>query len=146
MILNPSTSRYAWRVPHPVWSLSQADANRARICEARGYCGPFLNTDYYDAYPDPLWHGMGECLFCCSTVLVAAEELKRRLRGEAIAGVQVPRRPPEREGPAGGEGQEGSDSGRRALTASSRSSASNGLARKESEPLGSESRAARGSA
>lgn len=80
MIPNPFSSRYSWRIPHPVRSLSLADRYRARVCEVRGYCGPFLNTDYYDAYPDPLWHGMGDCLFCCSTLLVAQEDRKRLLR------------------------------------------------------------------
>ena len=46
-------------------------------CEVRGYCGPFINQEFYNSFPDPMWHGYGECVVCCSTCIVAQEALKR---------------------------------------------------------------------
>ena len=64
------------RIPHPVTSYLQAQRNRREICDRRGYCGPFINCGVYDAYPDPIWHGCGECVHCCGTRRVADEEAK----------------------------------------------------------------------
>jgi hypothetical protein len=47
-------------------------------CSVRGYCGPFINEEFYNSFPDPLWHGYGECVVCCSTCLIAREEAKRQ--------------------------------------------------------------------
>lgn len=41
------------------------------VCLQRGFCGPFINQGVYDAFPDPRWHGMGECVHCHSTVKVS---------------------------------------------------------------------------
>ncbi|HEX6924561.1 MAG TPA: hypothetical protein VF167_04000 [Longimicrobiaceae bacterium] len=67
------------RERHPVRGLHQALENYGRICEARGYCGPFINEEFYNAFPDPMWRGCGECVVCGSTCLVAHEEEKRRI-------------------------------------------------------------------
>ena len=48
------------KVPHPIQDQRVADRNRRAICEARGYCGPFINQSYYEQFPDPLWRGTGE--------------------------------------------------------------------------------------
>lgn len=76
------------RTPHPVADLATAMENRRRICDRRGYCGPFLNAAFYAAYPDPLWCGMAECVHCRSTVSVEHERGKER---EALAA--APRAP-----------------------------------------------------
>jgi len=47
-------------------------------CTVRGYHGPFVNTDFYNAFPDPFWHGFGDCVVCHSTCRVLAEEVKRQ--------------------------------------------------------------------
>lgn len=73
---------HAIRQPHPVQDHHQAMENFRLICGVRGYCGPFINEAFYNAFPDPLWHGYGECVVCCSTCLVDQEEQKR-LRAEA---------------------------------------------------------------
>jgi hypothetical protein len=65
--------------------------NYQRLCGARGYCGPFINEEFYNAFPDPLWHGYGECALCCSTCLVAHEEMKRQRAEQARSTVAVPR-------------------------------------------------------
>jgi hypothetical protein len=50
------------------------DADRSGSpCEARGHCGPFVNEAYYNAFPEPLWHGMGDCVQCGTTRIVADE-------------------------------------------------------------------------
>lgn len=67
------------RVPHPVTSYQQAQLNRREICEPRGYCGPFINCEVYDTFPDPVWHGCAECVHCCGTRNVAEEEAKQQL-------------------------------------------------------------------
>jgi hypothetical protein len=53
--------------------LPARNAVGARACERRGYCGPFLNEAYYDAFPEPLWHGMGDCAQCGTTRKVGRE-------------------------------------------------------------------------
>ena len=67
----------SFRTPHPVGDLDTAKQNRRLVCDARGYCGPFLNLEFYDAFPDPLWHGMGECVLCRNTAHAATENAKR---------------------------------------------------------------------
>jgi hypothetical protein len=49
---------------------------RVPVCESRGYCGPFANEALYDAFPEPMWHGMGDCLECGTTCHVAGERKK----------------------------------------------------------------------
>lgn len=93
--IDPPVALYR-RTPHPVSSAVEALENHQRICAVRGYCGPFLNTEFYNAFPDPFWHGYGECLVCRSTCLVAVEEeRRRRLEGgedsSAPAGSSHPR-------------------------------------------------------
>ena len=39
-----------------------------RPCSHMNHAGPLLRTDEYDAMPDPLWWGQGECARCGSTV------------------------------------------------------------------------------
>lgn len=52
--------------------------NRRLVCDRREYCGPFLNRAFYNAFPDPLWKGMAECVLCRSTVHVETEQSKRQ--------------------------------------------------------------------
>ena len=66
------------RQRHPIQDHRQAMENYRMQCGVRGYCGPFINEEFYNAFPDPLWHGYGECAVCCNTSLVAREELKRQ--------------------------------------------------------------------
>ncbi|HEX2091859.1 MAG TPA: hypothetical protein VHG28_05620 [Longimicrobiaceae bacterium] len=56
------------RTPHPVKDVETARRNRQRICESRGFCGPFLNQDFYAAFPG--WDGFGDCIHCGSTRFV----------------------------------------------------------------------------
>lgn len=77
------------RVPHPVASYAEAQRNRQEICDRRGYCGPFINMAVYDAFPDPVWHGCGECVNCCGTRKIAEEEGKRA-RAMAASGAPIP--------------------------------------------------------
>lgn len=74
-------SMLATRATHPVTERETAAQNGLLLCRPRGYCGPFINQDYYDAFPDPLWNGKGDCLLCGSTCDVAAQEA---LRDEAL--------------------------------------------------------------
>ena len=67
------------KLPHPIQDQEVADHNRRTVCEFRGYCGPFINQSYYNQFPDPVWQGTGECIFCCNTCNVAAEEEKQRI-------------------------------------------------------------------
>jgi hypothetical protein len=53
------------RTPHPVQDIETARRNRQRICDTRGFCGPFLNQSYYAAFPG--WDGFGDCVHCGST-------------------------------------------------------------------------------
>lgn len=70
------------RVPVPVVDPGVAQENRRLVCDARGYCGPFVNQDFYDRFCDELWHGMAECAQCGNTVRPRSEETKRlRLDG-----------------------------------------------------------------
>lgn len=64
--------------------------NHRNQCGVRGYCGPFINEDFYNAFPDPFWHGYGECAVCCGTCLVAREELKRQIAEGADKSVPNP--------------------------------------------------------
>lgn len=43
------------------------------LCDLRGHCGPFVNEGYYNAFPEPFWHGMGDCLHCGTTRMVESE-------------------------------------------------------------------------
>jgi hypothetical protein len=52
---------------------AQFGPRRTPECEVRGYCGPFVNEALYDAFPEPLWHGMGDCLECGTTCHVPRE-------------------------------------------------------------------------
>ena len=51
-------------IPQQYLRLPNAGLGPARTarCEARGYCGPFANEALYDAFPEAMWHGMGDCL------------------------------------------------------------------------------------
>jgi hypothetical protein len=66
------------RKPHPIRDYRLAVENHRTICGVRGYCGPFLNEEFYNAFPDPTWEGYGECVVCCSTCLIREEERKKR--------------------------------------------------------------------
>ena len=57
-------------------------SRRSTRCELRGYCGPFANEEYYDAFPEPMWHGMGDCLECGTTCHVSQE---RQREGSSAA-------------------------------------------------------------
>lgn len=48
------------------------------VCGERGYCGPFVNEAYYAAFPEPLWHGMADCVECGTTCKVAPHLRKQR--------------------------------------------------------------------
>jgi hypothetical protein len=74
------------REPHPVQELALAKRNYARICGPRGFCGPFINEGYYDSFPDEIWHGIGDCVWCANSCSVAAEVEKRELRERSRAG------------------------------------------------------------
>jgi hypothetical protein len=49
----------------------------SHVCEARGHCGPFVNQAFYDAFPETLWHGMGDCVNCGTTRKVEREYRKQ---------------------------------------------------------------------
>ena len=66
------------KAPHPIQDQHTADLNRRTICETRGYCGPFINQEYYDNFPGGLWRGTGECVLCCNTCNTALELEKMR--------------------------------------------------------------------
>ena len=55
-------SRQPLRLPS-----AEIGARRTSQCESRGYCGPFANEALYNAFPEPIWHGMGDCLECGTT-------------------------------------------------------------------------------
>jgi hypothetical protein len=74
MALNCSIAK----LPHPIADQKIADRNREAICEVRGYCGPFINLAYYRGFPDPAWHGVGECIVCCNTCNIVVEEMKQQ--------------------------------------------------------------------
>lgn len=65
------------REPHPIADAETAFQNGQLICQPRGYCGPFVNQGFYDAFPDPLWNGKGDCAVCGSTCDVATQEAIR---------------------------------------------------------------------
>lgn len=71
------------RRPHPIACRHQLAENRTKICEARGYCGPFINHQVYNAMPG--WVGLADCLTCGSTVSTAPHEELRRRREEHSA-------------------------------------------------------------
>jgi hypothetical protein len=56
------------RLPH-----SACGARRTTECEVRGYCGPFANEELYNAFPEPMWHGMADCMECGTTCHVPRE-------------------------------------------------------------------------
>ncbi|MBW3628926.1 MAG: hypothetical protein KY464_06475 [Gemmatimonadetes bacterium] len=64
------------RQPLRVGNFTSA-AKRTARCEARGHCGPFANQALYDAFPEAMWHGMGDCLECGTTCHVQ-REIERR--------------------------------------------------------------------
>jgi len=78
------------REPHPIRDFRRALENNRLVCGVRGYCGPFLNEAFYNAFPDPMWAGYGECLVCCSTCLVEDEEKKRKGRSAASTACDTP--------------------------------------------------------
>lgn len=78
------------REPHPVEDFATAIENGRRICQARGYCGPFINAHVYDAFPDPLWRGIGECVHCRNTINRGGEELKRCLSLRGFRQIRTP--------------------------------------------------------
>ena len=65
-------SRQAVRVPH-----AGSAKRRTTVCEVRGHCGPFTNEAVYDAFPEAMWHGMGDCLECGTTCHVQREAQRR---------------------------------------------------------------------
>ncbi len=73
------------KIAHPVQSRETAERNRRSICDARGYCGPFINITYYGHYPDASWHGIGECIICCNTCRVEVEQRKRNAASAAAS-------------------------------------------------------------
>lgn len=56
--------------------LELAERNRRRICEPRGYCGPFADEEYFATFDGGLWLGSANCVHCGSTVNVG-EELEK---------------------------------------------------------------------
>lgn len=44
-----------------------AGERRPSLCELRGHCGPFVNQALYNAFPEPMWHDMGDCVECGTT-------------------------------------------------------------------------------
>ena len=59
--------------PRQTLRLDRSGSRRVPACELRGYCGPFANEALYDAFPEPMWHGMGDCLECGTTCHVSQE-------------------------------------------------------------------------
>ena len=39
------------RQEHPIVDVETAMQNGLLVCQPRGYCGPFINQDFYDAFP-----------------------------------------------------------------------------------------------
>jgi hypothetical protein len=79
--------------PHQPLHLQRPGSGARRIseCELRGYCGPFANEALYDAFPEAMWHGMGDCMECGTTCHVS-RELQRRERTAATSGAGAPAR------------------------------------------------------
>jgi hypothetical protein len=71
--MSPRTGRCKMPVIVPVRQKVHTLRHGAAVCEARGHCGPFVNQAFYDAFPDSIWHGMGDCLVCGSTRLIGHE-------------------------------------------------------------------------
>ena len=61
-------------IPRQPLRTNRFGTRRVPVCEKRGYCGPFANEALYDAFPEPMWHGMGDCLECGTTCHVAGEQ------------------------------------------------------------------------
>ena len=70
------------RIPRQQHRVDRPDARPVTQCEVRGYCGPFANEALYDAFPEPMWHGMADCLECGTTCHVPRE---RHRAGSAVA-------------------------------------------------------------
>jgi len=70
-------SKLLLRERHPIADPHVAAQNALLVCRPRGYCGPFINQEYYNAFPDSLWNGKGDCVLCGSTRDVAREEALR---------------------------------------------------------------------
>ena len=64
-----SITRQPLRIPR-----SGPGARPVPACESRGHCGPFANEALYNAFPEPMWHGMGDCLECGTTCHVPLEQ------------------------------------------------------------------------
>ena len=64
-----SIARQPLRIPR-----SGSGARRVPACETRGHCGPFANEALYNAFPEAMWHGMGDCLECGTTCHVPLEQ------------------------------------------------------------------------
>ncbi len=54
----------------PTDSLTRAGAS---VCQNRGYCGPFVNSERYDATPG--WEGIADCVVCRNTVQIERHRL-----------------------------------------------------------------------
>ena len=66
---------------------SGSGPRRVPACEERGYCGPFANEALYDAFPEAMWHGMGDCMECGTTCHVSLEQRRgaEACRGDAAS-------------------------------------------------------------
>jgi hypothetical protein len=73
-------TRQPLRLPH-----AGSGARRTPECERRGYCGPFANEALYNAFPEAMWHGMGDCVECGTTCHVAREIQRGEERAENVA-------------------------------------------------------------
>jgi hypothetical protein len=53
------------------------------VCQARGYCGPFINAERYTATPG--WDGIADCVTCHNTVEIERHRMlwERSLTVEA---------------------------------------------------------------
>ena len=56
---------------------SGSGPRRTPECEIRGFCGPFANEALYNAFPEAMWHGMGDCLECGTTRHVSRDHESR---------------------------------------------------------------------
>jgi hypothetical protein len=54
------------------------------VCQNRGYCGPFVNSERYDATPG--WEGIADCEVCGNTVQIA----RHRVLGERDTYIREP--------------------------------------------------------
>lgn len=61
-------------IPRQSVRVPRTGGRRTTTCEIRGHCGPFANEALYDAFPEPMWHGMGDCMECGTTCHVSDEQ------------------------------------------------------------------------